>query len=94
MVALVFCRWIAETKGGGSMSVIRHLQYRSCALLGACAYNSTGRKYAPITEMRLITHKIITTFPKGSKMAEFLEEDCSAYLGQELNLSLTANMRL
>ena len=29
--------------------------YRSRALLGACAYNSTGRKYAPISEMRLIT---------------------------------------
>ena len=27
-------------------------------------------------------------------MAEFLEEDCSAYLGRELNLRLTANMRL
>ena len=29
--------------------------YRSHALLGACACNSTGRKYAPISEMRLIT---------------------------------------
>ena len=29
--------------------------YRSRTLLGACTYNSTGRKYAPISEMRLIT---------------------------------------
>ena len=36
--------------------------YRSRALLGACAYNSTGRKYAPISEMRLITNIIIMTF--------------------------------
>ena len=41
----------------------KHLyNYRSLALLGACAYNSTGRKYAPISEMRLITHVIIMTF--------------------------------
>ena len=32
----------------------RQFNYRSRALLGACAYNSTGRKYAPISEMRLI----------------------------------------
>ena len=31
--------------------------YRSCALLGTCAYNSTGRKYAPMSEMRLINYK-------------------------------------
>ena len=35
-----------DNGGGGSMNVIRHLRYRSRALLGACAYNSTGRKYA------------------------------------------------
>ena len=28
----------------------------TCYVLGACAYNSTGRKYAPISEMRLITN--------------------------------------
>ena len=33
--------------------------YRSRAVFGACAYNSTGRKYAPISEMRLITNTII-----------------------------------
>ena len=32
--------------------------YRSRVLLGACAYNSTGRKYAPISEMRLIMNDI------------------------------------
>ena len=32
--------------------------YRSRALLGACSYNSTGRKYVPISEMRLITNDI------------------------------------
>ena len=40
----------------------RRATYRSRALLGACAYNSTGRKYAPISEMRLITNIIIMTF--------------------------------
>ena len=36
-----------------------------------------------------------SSFPlRRIEMAEFLEEDCSAYLGQELNLRLTANMRL
>ena len=34
----------------------------SRALLGACAYNSTGRKYAPISEMRLIMNILIMTF--------------------------------
>ena len=32
--------------------------YCSHALLGTCAYNSTGRKYTPISEMRLITNDI------------------------------------
>ena len=30
------------------------LKYRTGALLGACAYTSTGKKYALIREMRLI----------------------------------------
>ena len=38
------------------------IQYRSRVLLGACAYNSTGRKYGPISEMRLITNILIMTF--------------------------------
>ena len=79
--------------------------YRSRALLGACAYNSTGRKYAPISKMRLITNDIprigsvlqleLLLFPH--RRAEFLEEDYrvnSEYLGRELNLRLTVNMRL
>ena len=37
-------------------------EYRSGTLLGACAYNSTGRKYAPISEVRLILNIIIMTF--------------------------------
>ena len=40
----------------------RKASYRSRALLGACTCNSTGRKYAPISEMCLITHIIIMTF--------------------------------
>ena len=31
-----------------------HITYRTGALLGACAYTSTGKKYALIREMRLI----------------------------------------
>ena len=46
----------------GTYVVLILVTYRSRALLGACAYNSTGRKYAPISEMRLITHIIIKTF--------------------------------
>ena len=63
--------------------------YRSRALLGACAYNSTGRKYAPISEMRLIANDIprigsvlqfelaiASCYPL--RRSKFLEEDCSA----------------
>ena len=35
------------------------LAYHSRALLGACAYNSTGRKYVPISEMHLIINNDI-----------------------------------
>ena len=32
--------------------------YCSCAFFGACAYISTGSKFAPIREMRLISNDI------------------------------------
>ena len=42
---------------GSMVAMLSHMHsYRSRALLGACAYNSTGRRYAPISEMRLITN--------------------------------------
>ena len=41
-----------------SIIEVPQLEYRSRALLGTCTYNSTGRKYAPISEMRLITNDI------------------------------------
>ena len=56
----------------------------------ACAYNSTGRKYAPISELCLIPNDIprirsalqfklqLFFHSVGSEMAQFLEEDCSA----------------
>ena len=34
--------------------MLANLKYRTGALLGACAYTSTGKKYALICEMRLI----------------------------------------
>ena len=37
-----------------NITIFLHRQYRTGALLGACAYISTGKKYALIREMRLI----------------------------------------
>ena len=53
-------------------------EYHTGALLGACAYTSTGKKYALICEMRLI------------KSAFFN----AGILRTAANIRLTANMRL
>ena len=59
------------------------LVYRSRALLGPCAYNFTGRKYAPISEMHLVTNDV----PRIGSAVELLQRlTASTYLGQEWNL--------
>ena len=58
----------------------RIIDYRSRALLSGCAYNPTGRKWAPINEVRLITKFLMVRFIWNAfllveVMADFLEED-------------------
>ena len=55
---------------------------RALTLLGACTYNSTGMKYAPIT---------LCTIENGRVSGAALN---SEYQGRELNLHLTVNMCL
>ena len=55
----------------GTITLGVHRVYRSRALLGACAYNSTGRKYAPISEMRLIKKYNNNDIPRIGSALQF-----------------------
>ena len=78
-----------KTVVGITSAVLGYVLYCSRLLLGACTCISTGRKYAPISEVRLISNDSsrngmrfnlnYSFFPSvGSKMTEFLEEGFNA----------------
>ncbi len=66
-------------------------QYCTPALLGACTYISTGRKWAPINELRL-TVRLIGYLPDDNYQT--CVSLLLSLLGQETNQRLTRDQRL